>query len=204
MAHFMVAFDRLTRRYAVERNTYDRGTFGKTTVLCSDPLVPGRIHAKDRRGKPRQVETPRFSRATRRYLARRAFRYFRAIGRADRARYGRAMRLALPLYEDRHLDAAVRILDSWALVHVLSITRLRWLAFHAEAPARTHYVYFEVPKRTGGMRLLSAPHDDLKKAQHWILEHVLAKLPVTEAAHGFVPGRSVVSNARAHVLAPCS
>lgn len=81
----------------------------------------------------------------------------------------------------------------------LSITRLRWLAFHAEAPSRTHYVYFEVPKRTGGMRLLSAPHDDLKKAQHWILEHVLAKLPVTEAAHGFVPGRSVVSNARAHV-----
>jgi retron-type reverse transcriptase len=81
----------------------------------------------------------------------------------------------------------------------LSITRLRWLAFHAEAPSRTHYVYFEIPKRTGGMRLLSAPHDDLKKAQHWILEHVLAKLPVTEAAHGFVPGRSVVSNARPHL-----
>lgn len=81
----------------------------------------------------------------------------------------------------------------------LSITRLRWLAFHAEAPSRTHYVTFEIPKRTGGMRTLSAPHDDLKKAQHWILEHVLAKLPVTDAAHGFVPGRSVVSNARAHV-----
>jgi RNA-directed DNA polymerase len=81
----------------------------------------------------------------------------------------------------------------------LSVTRLRWLAFHAEAPSRTHYVYFEIPKRTGGMRLLSAPHDDLKKAQHWILEHVLAKLPVTEAAHGFVPGRSVVSNARPHL-----
>jgi retron-type reverse transcriptase len=81
----------------------------------------------------------------------------------------------------------------------LSITRLRWLAFHAEAPSRTHYVYFHVPKRTGGVRLLSAPHDDLKKAQHWILEHVLAKLPVTEAAHGFVPGRSVVSNARPHL-----
>lgn len=119
MAHFMVAFDRLTRRYAVERNTYDGGTFGKTTVLCSDPLVPDRIHEKDRRGKLQQAETPRFTRATRRYLARRAFRYFRAIGRTDRARYGRAMRLALPLYEDQHLDTPVRILDSWALVHVL-------------------------------------------------------------------------------------
>ncbi|MDB5214972.1 MAG: Retron-type RNA-directed polymerase [Myxococcaceae bacterium] len=81
----------------------------------------------------------------------------------------------------------------------LTVTRLRWLAFHAEAPTRTHYVYFEIPKRTGGTRLLSAPHDDLKKAQHWILENILAKLSVTDAAHGFVPGRSVVSNAAPHL-----
>ena len=119
MAHFMVAFDRLTRRYAVERTTYYGGTFGKTTVLCSDPLVPRRIFDKAPKAKQRQGETPRFTRATRRYLARRAFRYFRVIGRTDRARYGRAMRLALPIYEDRHLDTPVRILDSWALVHVL-------------------------------------------------------------------------------------
>ncbi|AKU96855.1 Retron-type RNA-directed DNA polymerase [Labilithrix luteola] len=81
----------------------------------------------------------------------------------------------------------------------LDVPRLRWLAFHAEAPARTHYVHFEIPKRSGGTRLLSAPHDDLKKAQHWILEFILSKLPVTEAAHGFVPGRSTVTNARMHV-----
>jgi retron-type reverse transcriptase len=81
----------------------------------------------------------------------------------------------------------------------LSVKRLRWLAYHAEAPSRTHYVYFEVPKRTGGTRLLAAPHEDLKKAQRWILENVLAKLPVTDAAHGFVGGRSVVSNAVPHV-----
>jgi hypothetical protein len=120
MAHFMVAFDRLTRRYAVERTTYDRGTVGKQTVLCSDPLVPAWIQETDPKARQKkQGETPRFTRATRRYLARRAFRYFRAIGRSDRARHGRAMRLALPLYEDRHLDTPVRILDSWALVHVL-------------------------------------------------------------------------------------
>jgi retron-type reverse transcriptase len=81
----------------------------------------------------------------------------------------------------------------------LTIKRLRWLAYHADAPTRPHYVYFEVPKRTGGTRLLSAPHDDLKKAQRWILENVLEKLPVTPAAHGFVRERSVVSNALPHV-----
>jgi hypothetical protein len=120
MAHFMVAFDRLTRRYPVARNTWERGTWGKETVLCSDPLVPARILVKGLNlRQKKQGETPRFTRATRRYLARRAFRYFRAIGRTDRPRYGRAMRLALPLYEDHHLDTPVRILDSWALIHVL-------------------------------------------------------------------------------------
>ena len=81
----------------------------------------------------------------------------------------------------------------------LTIKRLRWLSYHAEAATRPHYVYFEVPKRTGGMRLLAAPREDLKKAQRWILENILEKLPVTDAAHGFVRARSVVSNARPHV-----
>ena len=81
----------------------------------------------------------------------------------------------------------------------LTVPRLRWLAFHAEAPTRTHYVTFEVPKRTGGMRTLAAPHEELKRAQRWILDAILDRLLVTDEAHGFVPGRSVVTNARPHV-----
>jgi retron-type reverse transcriptase len=81
----------------------------------------------------------------------------------------------------------------------IRVSRLRWLAFHADAAHRTHYVYFEVPKRTGGTRLLSAPHQEMKRAQRWILDEILSKLPVTESAHGFVTGRSTVSNAQAHV-----
>lgn len=81
----------------------------------------------------------------------------------------------------------------------LSIRQLRWLAFHTEAATRTHYVKFQVPKRTGGLRTLSAPHKTLKFAQRWILDQVVGKFPVTEAAHGFVPGRGIVSNASPHV-----
>jgi retron-type reverse transcriptase len=81
----------------------------------------------------------------------------------------------------------------------LSIPQLRWLCFHAEAPHKTHYVYFEVPKRSGGTRLLAAPHKRLATAQRWVLAHVLARLEVTPHAHGFVPGRSTISNARLHV-----
>jgi len=81
----------------------------------------------------------------------------------------------------------------------LSIRELRWLCFHNEAAAKTHYVYFEIPKRSGGTRLLAAPHEKLAAAQRWVFEHVLGKLEVTSHAHGFVPARSTVTNARLHV-----
>ncbi len=81
----------------------------------------------------------------------------------------------------------------------LSIRQLRWLAFHTEVATRTHYVKFLVPKKSGGMRTLAAPHKKLKAAQHWILANIAGKLPVTEAAHGFVAGRGIVSNATPHV-----
>ncbi|MFZ5444076.1 MAG: reverse transcriptase family protein [Myxococcota bacterium] len=80
----------------------------------------------------------------------------------------------------------------------LTIKQLRWLCFHAEATKKTHYVYFEIPKRSGGKRLLSAPHEKLKEAQRK-LHGLLAKLPLGDEAHGFVKGRSVVSNATPHV-----
>jgi retron-type reverse transcriptase len=80
----------------------------------------------------------------------------------------------------------------------LDVGRLCWLAFHADVAARTHYVHFQVPKRSGGVRTLSRPHRDLAAAQGWILGHILERLPVSDACHGFVPGRSIVSNARCH------
>src|SRR5204862_3824868 len=73
------------------------------------------------------------------------------------------------------------------------------LAFHTEVATRTHYVKFQVPKRSGGMRTLAAPHKTLKAAQRWVLANVVGKFPATEAAHGFVAGRGIVSNANPHV-----
>ncbi|AKF09218.1 reverse transcriptase family protein [Sandaracinus amylolyticus] len=81
----------------------------------------------------------------------------------------------------------------------VTIPALRFLCFHAEAARRAHYVQFDVPKRSGGVRRLSAPMPRLAAAQQWVLEHVLEKLPVERPAHGFVPGRSTVTNAREHV-----
>jgi hypothetical protein len=134
MAHFLAAFDRLTRRALVQVRRWDHQT-RQTTVeheLRPDPTVPSRA---PRAKKPLKVLHPqtgalieiprptqpieRFSRRTRLYLSRRAFRYFRRAGRSDHERYLRAMRVALRLYEDARLQKPEQLLDSWGLVHAL-------------------------------------------------------------------------------------
>ena len=81
----------------------------------------------------------------------------------------------------------------------LTIPRLRWLAFHADAAMVSHYIFFTIPKKSGGVRQLSAPHHDLAAAQQWILDNILRKVATHDAAHGFVSGRGTVSNAAPHV-----
>ncbi len=75
---------------------------------------------------------------------------------------------------------------------------LRWLAFHRPVSPTHHYVRFTVPKKTGGVRLISAPRPRLKKVQSVIADWLM-KVPLHDAAHGFMPGRSIVTNAAAHV-----
>ncbi len=81
----------------------------------------------------------------------------------------------------------------------LAVPELRWLCYHAEATPRPHYVYFEIPKRSGGKRLLAAPQPKLAAAQAWVLHSVLEKLATEPPAHGFVKGRSTVTCAAPHV-----
>ncbi len=80
----------------------------------------------------------------------------------------------------------------------LPVPRLRWLAFHAEVATRTHYIHFNVPKKSGGTRTLSAPHRTMSLAHRWIFEQIVSKLPAEPVAHGFLPGRSILTNARPH------
>lgn len=81
----------------------------------------------------------------------------------------------------------------------LTIGRLRWLAFHSDATEVIHYIRFTVPKKSGGVRELSCPHRDLAKAQRWIFQNILQLLPTHAAAHGFIKGRSIRSNAQPHI-----
>ena len=80
----------------------------------------------------------------------------------------------------------------------LTIPQLRGLAFHADVTKRHHYIQFTIPKKSGGLRLLSTPHRRLANAQKWICTKILNKLPVTRCAQGFVAGRSILTNAQQH------
>ena len=99
---------------------------------------------------------------------------------------------ALPPLAD--VDALARALDT-------TVPRLRWLAFHREVDSGTHYRRWLVPKRDGSPRLISAPKPELKAIQRWIAREITEHLPVHGAAHGFVIGRSIATNAIVHATA---
>lgn len=83
----------------------------------------------------------------------------------------------------------------------ISVGELRFLAYHKEVSTTTHYQRYYIPKKSGGKRLISAPMPRLKNIQYWVLERILYVLPIHDAAHGFVPNRSILSNARPHLQA---
>ncbi len=87
-----------------------------------------------------------------------------------------------------------------ALAEALGVTipALRWFAFHRLVDAGTHYRRWQIAKRDGGLRTITSPRSSLKKHQRWILRNVAERLPVHGAAHGFLAGRSIVTNATVH------
>jgi hypothetical protein len=113
MGHFMVAFDRLLHRSLKWRGKRSRPNYEASPVLASPPGIPQEAVPGI------EPEKARFSMRTRMYLCRRAFRYFRRLGQRDVARYGRAIRGALALYDDANLQKPEQLLDSWGLMNAL-------------------------------------------------------------------------------------
>ena len=81
----------------------------------------------------------------------------------------------------------------------ITVAALRFLSFARRVSTVSHYRRFQIPKKTGGLRPISAPMPRLKRAQHWVLTEILNKVELHPAAHGFRPGRSIVTNAAPHV-----
>lgn len=65
------------------------------------------------------------------------------------------------------------------------------------------YHSFEIPKRSGGKREITAPYPSLKFIQRWIYENILSKVKIHGCAHGFVNKRSILTNAKVHQNKKC-
>lgn len=68
----------------------------------------------------------------------------------------------------------------------------------ARNPKLVHYNYRVLKKTSGGLRMIEAPKQHLKMMQRQILAEILDRVPVHDAAHGFVRGRSIRSFAAPH------
>jgi hypothetical protein len=96
---------------------------------------------------------------------------------------------------DRVLDLA-----DWAEVSGLD---LEWYADVRSlervcSPRLRHYDRRWVYTRARRVRLLEAPRARIKALQRRLLDEVVGLIPVHDAAHGFVPSRSVLTAARPH------
>lgn len=87
----------------------------------------------------------------------------------------------------------------------IPLGKLAWLTNRDHSARRpksqksSHYCYSFRLKRSGGFRLIEAPKPLLAEVQRKILREILDNVPTHPAAHGFVQGRSIVTNARPHV-----
>ena len=61
------------------------------------------------------------------------------------------------------------------------------------------YRVFEIPKRSGGTRIIESPLPELIEAQRWIKTNILDQLYISSAAHGFSKGKTIITNASAHL-----
>lgn len=130
-------------------------------------------------------------------------------------RFARASRVKHGHFDDLSNDLNVAALQRYnlpilrtpeELAHWLGVPlgRLAWLTgrfFENERPQsaqEAHYHFHWIKKKSGGYRLIEAPKGHLKHAQQQILRGILDQIPAHSASHGFVKGRSIVSNAAPH------
>ncbi|MGW4486427.1 reverse transcriptase family protein [Amycolatopsis sp. NPDC004368] len=66
-------------------------------------------------------------------------------------------------------------------------------------PPLRHYEHHWIPTKSGSIRLIERPKPRLAELQRRIRRHVLTALPVHDAAHGFHPGRSIITCAEPHL-----
>ena len=95
----------------------------------------------------------------------------------------------------------IRYVGDLAKLLETQVSELRYLSYYRSISKISHYIQYAIPKKSGGVRNISAPLPRLKYVQRAILDKLLLKVKISEYAHGFAPDRSIVSNATPHLRA---
>ena len=96
------------------------------------------------------------------------------------------------LHEDRRIETA----EDAAAFFGQSIGKMIYILYRARDEQR--YTPFEIPKRSGGMRLIHSPIGLVREAQTLLAPHLRDLYNAHPSAHGFIKERSVLSNAKLH------
>ena len=77
------------------------------------------------------------------------------------------------------------------------VRQLNYYAYHA--PDVVAYTAFNIPRRNGKLRKIEAPNPSLKRIQRLMHESLQKIYRPPREVHGFVPERSIVTNAASHL-----
>ena len=87
------------------------------------------------------------------------------------------------------------------LAELLDITDKSLIYFLYRRPVSERYLSFEIPKKNGGVRVISTPASHLKVAQKKLSDLLYEIYVPYLETHGFVKNKSILSNAKMHVSA---
>lgn len=91
------------------------------------------------------------------------------------------------------------VTDTRELAAILEVAHDKFVYHLRVSDNASSYESYSVPKRNGGSRNISAPKGGLKMLQAKVGYLVECIVNPHNAAHGFVPKRSIVSNAKSHL-----
>lgn len=171
-------------------------TYGSTEAMLKK-IRAERIEMVKRRREERKIEKER-NRVIRQEaweVAKRTKAPFLGVGVSSRLTFEGGDSAAIAKRGLPNLDTLADIADAMKV----STDDLVWLCYERSTTETDHYSRFEIPKRSGGVRLISSPKPKMRIAQSWINLNILEKLTPSSYCYAFRPKTSILDNAEQHV-----
>jgi RNA-directed DNA polymerase len=108
-----------------------------------------------------------------------------------------SIELSLTKEELRTRFYNLRTFEDLAAILDIPKSKLYYYAFKADL--ENHYKVFNIPKKSGGTRIICAPSSPIKIIQKKLNQVFQAVYVPKASVHGFTPGRSILSNAKRHL-----